>query len=633
MSGSTSSAAPIAKCQIEPSVFDAYRPTAVRVSLWPAQAIKAGSVIACQLPNSFLDFRFTQSHTQNLQAKDPAAPHYVSVALAAPALSPVSFEIDIKPYELITDDDPNQGVRHGQRVFATVRGGEIPAGAEVVLAFARMYTPWVANQTEYFYVGIDGVAVEPWPTFRVRPNPATWQRLIVPSCARPGEPFRVLLVSLDEYDNVSSSSYEGVALAVEGGETLAKDISFQGRYETQLTLPEKGLCRLVAKGLWGSFPLAEGQWTEGVVSNPIRITDNPQGPYWGDIHVHTHISVDAIGNEPYEYAKDASGLDFAGVCDHANNHLPKQWARIKAWAREHDDPGHFVTILGYEGGVTGKSFHHNNYYRHLDVEMEGLPFEHGSHLPEAVLREQLAKHGALSQLHQSGTCATDMREPYFPQTRLLEIYSHWGQSEYYNPDHTLAYETSRVSYPETRLTISGRGPFYARDAWAEGKRYVTIGSSDDHNGQPGKAHRGVAAVYAPALTREAIFDGLKAGSCYATTGERILLDFRLNGQPMGSEVAAAPGQSLSFSLEVHGTNVLSGAEVFRYRFGAGAGWQSVWHQDIPDRGLMGGTQRDLEATFVETYMGPAVYYLRVRQKHLVKGRAVYAWSTPIWVTA
>ena len=622
---------PVARVAIEPEAFDVYTPTTVRVRVWPRESVSAGSVVACQLPNSFLAWRVSQSHTQRLQAEDPSAPWFVSVALAEGGGAGVSFDVAIAKRELITDT--RGSVRHGQRVLATVRGGDVPAGAEVVFTFNGLHTPWVANQVEYFRVGIDGVAVEPWPTFRVRPGPAVWQRLIVPSCAGPGEPFRVLLVSLDAYDNVSATSYDGVALAVEGGGTLEEGIAFEGRYEARASLPDEGVYRLVATGLLGGHPLADGQWAEGVVSNPIRITREPAGPYWGDIHVHTHVSGDAVGNEPYQYAKEASGLDFAGVCDHCNANLPEQWERIKQWARDHDEPGRFVTILGYEGGVDGRWFHHNVYYPDLDVAFSDATFVRDTAMAEDALREHLARHGALSQLHQSGTCETDMREPYFPCTRLIEIYSHWGQSEYYNPDHALAYEANRVRYPETRLTLSGRGPYYARDAWALGKRYVTIASSDDHSGQAGKAHRGITGVYAPELTREAIFGGLKAGACYGTTGERILLDFRCNGQPMGAELAAEPGEELTFSLEVHGTNVLCVVEAFRYRFEADGGWETAFVEEIPDRGLRGSDQRDLAATWTESFAGPTVFYLRVRQKHLVRGRPVYAWSTPIWVAA
>ena len=154
----------VASCSIEPRVFKAYRPATARVVVRPAETVSKGAVIACQLPNSFHAFRITQSHTQRLQVEDATAPHYVSVQLTDPTL-PASFAVEIADRELITDT--RGGVRHGQRVLATIIGGEIPAGSEIVFTFARMYTPWVANQEEVFYVAIDGRAVEPWPTFRV----------------------------------------------------------------------------------------------------------------------------------------------------------------------------------------------------------------------------------------------------------------------------------------------------------------------------------------------------------------------------------------------------------------------------------------------------------------------------------
>lgn len=616
----------LAEVALDPPVFDVYQPVTLHIHLRPRTELQTGSVVACQLPNSFLAFRISQSHTQRLQTQDPSAPHHVSVS----AQSGATLDVAIKPLELFTGDRGQ--CRHGQRVIAWVKDGVVPAGSEVVFTFARMYTPWVANQEERFLVTIDGVEVEPWPTFRVRPGPAVWHRVIAPSCVRPGEPFRVLLVSLDEYDNVSRSEYAGVTLSVEGGPDLAGDLSFAGRTELEVSLPRPGVYRLIASPPFSNGGLAQGQTVAGVRSNPVRITEKPTGPYWGDLHIHTHISADAVGNEPYPYARDVSGLDFAAVADHANAHLPEQWERIKQWAREHDEPGRFVTILGYEGGVAGKRYHHNVYYPDLEVDFHDGMFQRGSNRDETALRKHLTEHGALSQLHQSGTCATDMREPYFECTRLLEIYSHWGQSECFNPDHALAYEANRVRNPETRLTLSGRGPFYARDAWALGKRYMTIASSDDHFGQGGKAHRGITGVYAAGLTRDDIFAGLCCGACYATTGERIILDFRVDDLPMGSELAVALGEELTFTVEVHGTNVLCSVEGFRYCFREDARWETVFLEQIPDRGLRGSEQCDLEVQWTERCEGAAVYYVRVRQKHLVKERPVYAWSSPVWVT-
>ena len=64
-----------------------------------------------------------------------------------------------------------------------------------------------------------------------------------------------------------------------------------------------------------------------------------------------------------------------------------------------------------------------------------------------------------------------------------------------------------------------------------------------HAGRPGNSDwlrvcrgypGGLVAVYAPELTREAIWDALWHRRCYATTGKRIILEFSVDGEPMGS---------------------------------------------------------------------------------------------------
>ena len=71
--------------------------------------------------------------------------------------------------------------------------------------------------------------------------------------------------------------------------TVAAGLSYIGRCEVKVSLADEGIYRFTANG---------------VTSNPIRITTAPRGPYWGDIHFHNYPSVDAMGNTPYEYARD-----------------------------------------------------------------------------------------------------------------------------------------------------------------------------------------------------------------------------------------------------------------------------------------------------------------------------------------
>ena len=116
-----------------------------------------------------------------------------------------------------------------------------------------------------------------------------------------------------------------------------------------------------------------------------------------------------------------------------------------------------------------------------------------------------------------------------------------------------------------------------------------------------------------------------ARRCYATTGERILLDFRVDGELMGSEIAA--GDARRISGRVIGTAELETVEIIRN----GETWR-----EIPTEGREAVTFEledtdDLQALAL-TSQAPAggrfvFYYLRVvqRDRH-------WAMSSPLWVT-
>ena len=149
----------------------------------------------------------------------------------------------------------------------------------------------------------------------------------------------------------------------------------------------------------------------------------------------------------------------------------------------------------------------------------------------------------------------------------------------------------------------------------------TIAASDDHRSHPGQPHWGLAAVRAPALTRDAIFDALHQRRTYGTTGARILLEFRVNGEPMGGETVTDGAPRLD--VAAHGTDIIDSVEILRYSEPDG-GFRVVYdlHPDALDfewSGTDGGFRAD------------AVYYLRLRQRSQVRGRIVMAWSSPIWV--
>lgn len=276
-----------------------------------------------------------------------------------------------------------------------------------------------------------------------------------------------------------------------------------------------------------------------------------------------------------------------------------------------------------------------------------------STIPLADLLDYLKGKRVVTEIHHTGW-GFDMRLRYPDTLRLFEIYSMHGTSELYDPESPLFMDKQRNRQGDSKI-----GPYYARDAWALGQRFVTIGSSDNHFGQPGVRHNSLTAVAAKALTRDALLDAMVAGRCYATTGERILLEFSVNGRPMGSEFKAGLGEKLEFSIEVHGTGALGAVEVFACPLIEGNrevpvgqamfakedpavdrarnGWHTVFART--DLGEM-----DASHAWQEKYDGqPAVYYARVKQRDLLtlpgilegqdkpQQRTVAAWSSPIWI--
>jgi len=110
------------------------------------------------------------------------------------------------------------------------------------------------------------------------------------------------------------------------------------------------------------------------------------------------------------------------------------------------------------------------------------------------------------------------------------------------------------------------------DALRRGYRMGVIAGSDGVDGRPGNSHpghllvrnvrNGLTAIFAPALTRGALWDALKRRHCYATTGERILLEFRFGDACMGDAVATGGGEA-TFDVRVEGTAPLERIDFFR----------------------------------------------------------------------
>ncbi|MHC4175446.1 MAG: DUF3604 domain-containing protein, partial [Planctomycetota bacterium] len=130
-------------------------------------------------------------------------------------------------------------------------------------------------------------------------------------------------------------------------------------------------------------------------------------------------------------------------------------------------------------------------------------------------------------------------------------YSEWGNAEH-----------DRAPYPYIRHTEGGRWTKNTLHHFlAQGRRLGVIASTDDHLGFPGGYREGLAAVLATELTREAIFDAIRNRRTYAVTGDRIGLDFQLNGRLMGRELPYTRHRELA--VTVTGWDQLDRVEILK----------------------------------------------------------------------
>jgi hypothetical protein len=123
---------------------------------------------------------------------------------------------------------------------------------------------------------------------------------------------------------------------------------------------------------------------------------------------------------------------------------------------------------------------------------------------------------------------------------------------------------------------------------------------------------GLTAVLAPARTRAALFEALRARRCYATTGARMILDFRVDGHVMGQEFETAAGQ-VHVAARIIGDGPLARLDLIRDG--------EIVHTQ-PATGRVDELSVSLPVGEGTTYV-----YLRAVQRD-----GQIAWSSPVWVT-
>ncbi|MEA1996841.1 MAG: DUF3604 domain-containing protein [Gemmatimonadota bacterium] len=326
---------------------------------------------------------------------------------------------------------------------------------------------------------------------------------------------------------------------------------------------------VAASGLLGGCaPGEEGRRKEQPDETGLNV-------YFGDIHNHNSVGY-ARGTMERAYEIAAGHLDFFAFTPHSHwpdvpimeqdKHMKwldgfevtrRRWPDVIAANKSCNEPGAFVVFHAYEwhssefGDYVILFPGDDEKLTHFDKleELQEFAFEKGALL--------IPHHPAYRQGRRGAN-------PKFwdPRvTQLLEIFSEHGNAEC---------DEGPGDY--IRHSMGGRWSANTLQAiLKEGHRVGVLASTDDHLGCPGAYGEGLAAVLAPELTREAVFDALKKRRCYGVTGDRIAIDFRLNGHLMGEETAWREDRSVYAA--VSGWDRLDRVELLRNN--------RVVHRDFP----------------------------------------------------
>lgn len=371
--------------------------------------------------------------------------------------------------------------------------------------------------------------------YSIEGGPVAKVKGFAPSIAGVGEPVTVSVRGEDVYRNRATGPQPGYIVYDNGREHSRIPAGREAiRLLRDIRFTEPGVHRL-------TFRSEDGRITGE--ANPILVREQKgQGVYWGETHAHSAFAEgQGTINFFYTFGRDDARLDFLGMSEHDLWMDDWEWEELRKAAVRYDKPGEFMTFLAYEWTTpTTYGGHHNVFFR----------------TPEGRSRSSRQRCPTLTQLYACLKAAND--------TDDVLIIPHAHQTGEY-----------RIGDPEMQtlveiMSLHGTFDWFGQRYLAQGQEVGFIAASDDHLSHPGYAaplpsglgqRSGLAAVVAPEKSRDAIFDAMKARRTYATTGERIILEYDVAGGTFGERIAMTADRKVA--LRAIGTAPIAGVTIVK----------------------------------------------------------------------
>ncbi len=465
-----------------------------------------------------------------VQFDDPAAPGYTTAVASNGATLECRWEFkrNIRPWSrALYIGIQKHFLKPGDTI--TVRFGDKSGGSKGV----RVQT--YCESIFEFKVFVDAIATYDYVALPESPHvavvpglPVTW-RAILPTLKRTGDPFRLSIKAEDAWGNPSDLVSERLTLVPSRSVTgLPEHVSF-----------EEGSFAVVLEDISAETPgeltiaVRNGAGETLCESNPLMVEDDPRWlHFWGDLHGQSNETLGTNTAEEYfRFGRDRSFLD---VCSHQGNDFQMTgafWEELNALTRRLDDPGRFVAIPGYEWSAnTAIGGDRNVFYRH-----EGRPIYRSSH----------AQVVDLSDEENDGHTAFDLFEHLKDEDCVC-----WAHCGGRYADITYAHDGKLEASVEVHSSW-GTFEWLLHDAFSKNYRVGVVCNSDGHKGRVGAsfpgasffgAYGGLTCYLADELTRDGIFDSLRARRHYGTTGTRLFLDVKVRPERGATRYVRDPAE-------------------------------------------------------------------------------------------
>ena len=451
------------------------------------------------------------------QTNDPADEGYITVATSD---TDAVFTIDE-----IMASGPHGGFRAPQPALVfRLTDGELDPGQTVTITYGdtsgggpglRLPSTSGPRMPLPLYIDLDGS--HEWRPLPILPFVVTGTDVagvhgFAPSVVEPGEMFELSVRAEDRFYNRATGPIPAFDVLVDGEVVASTPAGDQPITVLELALPEPGAHFVTLRS-------SDGAITGD--ANPILVAEDPERRiYWGDTHAHSG-QAEGIGTMEFfmRFARDDARLDFVTHSEHDVWLDAGEWAQMRETSAAFDDPGRFIPYLGWEWTRNRRQGgHHNVLFRTVGDQqlVSGLRFP------------------TLSRLYQELHARFDADE--------VLVIPHAHQPGDYRQSDPLLEPLIEM------MSMHGTFEWFMRAYLSRGHQVGLIAASDDHLSHPGYSapnrsslaqRGGLAAVLAPQRSRDAIFDAMKTRHTYATTGDRIILDMRVNDTAMGQRAPFA----------------------------------------------------------------------------------------------